>query len=509
MTVSWKQLYKYSLNKKNTTSLSDRQEKWLLECVKRNVQTDYSSLYSFNEINNVSDFQRLVPIVSYEDLSHLIINTSNGQSDCLFSGNPIAFERTSGSTSGQKLIPYSTESIDDFRHALLPWLGSLAQHYKIQSGKAYWAISPATRQPEKTASGIPIGLPDAAYLGEELIPFFLESSVVPPWVAIVSDISEWQLATLYYLVSCHDLQLISVWSPTFFLMLMDAIEGRRAELEKLLKQGGEVAGHTLREQPQAYERLCEYFRSQKTTSLWPELKVISCWADASSKSYANQIKNIFQDVPIQPKGLLLTEGVVTTPNTNGQLLLTADCGFYEFMGVDNAIKLAHELTVGETYEVIITTSGGFYRYRTNDCVSCDGYNDSTPVLSFIGRSSTSDLVGEKLTESFVATCLGDIEGFKMLVPVEDSPTGYLLVLEGGENLSSFITTVESRLKKNPHYEYARKVGQLQPLKALPLKNPLDIYVNSPLHEGTRLGDIKVPSLCLKPEIFNDFRSTIA
>lgn len=504
MNKSWKQLPEVIRGESRTEGLESNQLKWLLGCIRRNSATEYGKRYHFEKIQTAFDFQRLVPVISYDDISNLITDIANGRDNILFTGEAIAFELTSGSTNKQKLIPYSAESIVDFRNAILPWLADIAAMYGITSGKTYWAISPATRQTEVTASGIPVGLPDAAYLGEDLTPFFLESSVVPSWVAQIQDVDEWQLVTLYFLVCCRDLNLISVWSPTFLLMLIDALDKRRKELESVLCYGVDKFTNPLPPDKSALAKLEHYYSLRDIHVLWPELKAISCWSDASSARYAEKLQEYFTGIPIQPKGLLLTEGVVTVPDKGNWTVLTPDSGFYEFLDRDNKIHLAHELTAGEAYEIIMTTSGGLYRYRTNDRVQCKGVSDGLPILRFIGREASSDLVGEKLTEEFVTGCLDGIDGFRMLIPIKERAPGYLLVIEDDLDKELVASIVESRLSENPHYSYARNIGQLQPLRILSLNGPLGIYLNSPLHAGTRLGDIKVPSLCLKPEIFNDY-----
>ena len=92
----------------------------------------------------------------------------------------------------------------------------------------------------------------------------------------------------------------------------------------------------------------------------------------------------------------------------------------------------------------------------------------------------------------------------MLLPTQDKTPGYLLIIEkqSEKNTDSLLDMVESRLFNNPHYKYACKLGQLQRLRVLGLKNPLNKYLTSPEHNGARFGDIKVPSLCLKTNVFD-------
>lgn len=504
MIKSWNQLSEYKNEIELSTDVKHRQERWLLNCISRNKETKYGKRYNFGKIKSIDNYQKEVPVVSYQDLFPYMNDIQKGKSDCLFSGKAIAFERTSGSSSGQKLIPYSLESLLDFRNAIMPWLSSLTKKYNIQTGKAYWAISPANRQPELTSGGIPISMPDAAYLGDEFVPFFLEVSAVPYWVGEVPDVQDWQLASLYYLISRKDLVLISVWSPTFLLTLLNTLFKRRQELEAVLQNGLKIHGQELPANLSVYKILQDYYVKKDVKVLWPELKVISCWADASSHSFYEALKSHFSGISIQAKGLLLTEGVVTVPNCSNQTVLTANSGFYEFLDNEKNSRLAHELRVGGKYEVLMTTSGGLYRYCTGDRVICDGYTSELPILRFIGRELSSDMVGEKLTEEFVTGCLEGISGFRMLIPVQYKTPGYSLIIENHQNAESVINLVESRLFNNPHYAYACKIGQLRRLTALQLNNPLEIYLNSPIHSGTRLGDIKVPSLCLKTTVFDDY-----
>jgi hypothetical protein len=111
-------------------------------------------------------------------------------------------------------------------------------------------------------------------------------------------------------------------------------------------------------------------------------------------------------------------------------------------------------------------------------------------LEFLGRRGiVSDLVGEKLTEAFVGKCLEPVPGFRFLAPHCD---GYVLYSE----LPADIDVIEIRLCENPQYAYARKFGQLAPLRLVRDENLYEHYLQSQLARGTRLGDIKPPVLTL-------------
>ena len=497
---NWRVLAEQGKKIRPQGDLRKRQETWLFACLKRNQSAAYLMEFGVNDHTSLDEFRKRLPLVTYDDLKKYVERVEYGEENVLFSGKPIAFERTSGSSGGNKLIPYTPYSLIDFQAGILPWLADVIDAYGIESGCAYWSISPATRPEEITPAGIPVGLPDGAYLGNDVIQSFVELSAVPPWVGSIQSVEAWKMSTLYWLLCRNDLALISVWSPTFFLMLLDALESDHENLVNLLGQGGNIGGHELPPNVQALNRLNTYSSTRDARALWPALKLVSCWADASSRPYFNELKNRLPQAQFQGKGLLSTEGVSTVPDQSGRPVLAVDSGFFEFLDAQEASCFAWELQNGSHYEVVMTTSGGLYRYRTGDIVQCEGYTGDLPILRFLGRQGlASDIVGEKLTEQFVAACLDDITGFRMLVPHVQGKPKYVLIMDKRIDIDSdsLAASLEMRLSQNVQYEYARRIGQLDAVEVLSVEAPLKLFMERMTQSGTRLGDIKVPSL--RPE----------
>ena len=294
----------------------------------------------------------------------------------------------------------------------------------------------------------------------------------------------------------HDLVLISVWSPSFFLQLLQGLDERQPALKALLQNGGALAERQLPADHAALERFTGYLRNRDSRKLWPELKLVSTWMDGSSRSLAEQLQQALPQARFQPKGLLATEGVTTVPKRKNLPVLTLDSGFYEFLREDGKTLCAWELEPGQTYEVVLTTAGGLYRYRSGDLVRYAGAVEDLPVLRFLGRNDLcSDLVGEKLTEAFVAQCLVDIPGFRMLAPVAARQPHYTVIADRLEQDRVYerLARIEDRLCSNPQYAYARKLGQLGPLSITSHSNPLMIYTGLAVVRQ-RLGEIKLPAL---------------
>lgn len=424
-------------------------EDWLPGMLTRNSTTEY--LRRYGSPITLAKFREQVPLCCYEELVPYISRGAT-EADVLFSGRPIAFEKTGGSTSGPKLIPYSVEGLLDFQRNIVPWLAETVTRFSI-SGTAYFSFSPATR-PATSVGTIPVGLPDGAYLGEAADSILAQRTAVPVEVATLTDVGEWTERTVQHLLAAHDLELISVWSPTFLL------------------------------------RLLEHIPNPQTA--WPHLKVVSCWASGPSRTYAEELKQRLPHAEIQPKGLMSTEVVVTVPDAFSKPVLVPH-GFFEFAQGDHTF-LQEELVPTNVYEIVVTTASGLYRYRTGDLVSYEGTNyQGRPILEFIGRDAlTSDLVGEKLTETFVRQCLVEIPGLAMLVP-DTRRTGYALVCERPLS-DARLHSIEQRLSANPQYAYARKLGQLAPLRVVNNSAAPSIFETAMLARGTRLGDIKPVAL---------------
>jgi hypothetical protein len=214
---------------------------------------------------------------------------------------------------------------------------------------------------------------------------------------------------------------------------------------------------------------------------------------------------------------LATEAFVTVPLIDlAAPALAIRSNFYEFQSAESAqangdatCLLAHELSEGAHYRVVVTTDGGLYRYQLNDEVQVVGFKAEVPLLKFLGKTDeVSDLVGEKLNaahvQSVLQTAFREIQlvpTFSQLHAVRASPPGYTLQIVApalSEKLQlqrQLRDAVESGLNSNPAYRYARSLGQLRPL-AIDLldQRQADAHTTAQtaarVATGKRLGDIK-------------------
>ena len=91
-----------------TLQPSQTQLRKLLAIVKKNRDTEYGKRYGFSSIQSVSDFQRQVPVVKYEDIRDDMDRVLAGQKNILTAEAPVMFAQTSATTGKPKYIPVTS-----------------------------------------------------------------------------------------------------------------------------------------------------------------------------------------------------------------------------------------------------------------------------------------------------------------------------------------------------------------------------------------------------------------
>lgn len=465
------------------------QAQLLREIVRRNADTDYGRRYGFNRVRTWDDYRERVPLVAYDDLRGEMERIARGEANVLAAEPVVRLEPTSGTSSGSKLVPYTRSLQRAFRRGLDGWIADLfARWPDLKRGPAYWSVTPLSGGPMRSPGGIPIGFDDdTGYLGGAVGRLMRHALAVPTAVKRLADIDAFRYATLRHLVGCADLRIVSVWNPTFFALLLDDL-------------------------PRVWDRLVDDVPrpdlrrlGPDPVRLWPRLGLVSAWADAAAEVPVRALAARLPHAVFQPKGLLATEALVTVPLGEGAPVLAVRSHAFEFVpDRDGATdtRLAHDLDHGETYRVVVTTQGGLYRYRLGDRVRVDGFRGEVPRLRFVGRAATVDLVGEKLDEAQVRAALDALGvGFAFLAPLPGHPPGYGLFVETAtDEAQALAVRVDDALRANVHYDGARRLGQLGPVRPFVLDESGEAaFLRGCVERGQRLGDVKPTALHRAPD----------
>ncbi len=457
------------------------------------IQSEYGKSLG---IKSVADWQQ-IPIIEYHHIESWIHQQQQSKSSLLTPEPIIFYEKTSGSRSAAKLIPYTKSLRSSFSQMFCVWAHDLITHGpKFYTGKIYFCISP------QLGSDIDIvGLQDDSEYLDRWLRWLLSPFLVSPSGNRLRDAEEFKNQLSQALLVAENLEIISIWSPSFLRIILDYIQTHQQRLSVELANKISSSRAQLLLQPEI-----------PWTLLWSKLKLISCWDSANAADSASLWRSLFPQVLIQGKGLLATEAPMTIPLITAQgCVPVIDEVFFEFEDDAGKILYLHEIEIGGVYEIILSQKGGLYRYRIGDRVRVSHFYLKTPCLEFIGRQAMiSDLVGEKLHSEFVRDAVAslNLEGtfFKSLVPVKSPPEHYVLLLDRVDSevatahasvLRDMAQQLDDALQQSPHYRQARLLGQLQPVRLLVSPQIPEIVTMYKMQSG-KWGDLKHEILATTP-----------
>lgn len=509
-------------------NVREAQTKLLMGLLRRNAATEFGRRWEFDRVRSTEDYRRRVPLSTYEDYQPDISRIMQGKQGVLTSDPVFLLEPTSGSTGPTKLIPYTRSLKAEFRRAIAPWVVDMFRRDpRLLAGKSYWSVSPVGRSSECSGSAVPIGFEDdSEYLGVIGRTLVKATLAVPTDLRFIEDTDAFRYVTLLFLLRCRSLSILSVWHPSFLTLLLkplsewadqlagDIAAGRITPPAPVSAELLDSLQARLRPDPVRAEEISSVMDKESFIHrLWPNLHLVSCWADGNAAPYVPALAAAFLNSTVQAKGLVATEGIVSIPGhgqPSGPLAIRSH--FFEFLPEgelhgDNTV-LGHELRNGERYSVVITTGGGLYRYKTGDLVDVVGHAESCPLLRFVGKEShVSDRFGEKLNEehvqqvldSGIAECNLSIDFVMLAFDEALGDPSYILFVESRSatdlELQSLGSYVEQALRLNYHYRYCRDLGQLAGVKVFRLEpDARETFTRHCRENGQQIGDIKPSSL---------------
>lgn len=127
--------------------------------------------------------------------------------------------------------------------------------------------------------------------------------------------------------------------------------------------------------------------TKMVSQLWPGLRCIMV-SDVDSLSASFELLRTYcgTDVHFIFSGICSPEGTFTTALNldDPQTVLIPDCVFYEFKpkGANDNTRLLtlDQLEIGRSYELIVTTFAGLYRYKTQKTLLVAGRYHDTPTV---------------------------------------------------------------------------------------------------------------------------------
>ena len=232
-------------NIKSKSKIRKTQVKILLEILKTNKNTEYLKTFETgsqilnaeNEKELIEKFQNKIPVVNYEDIKEFVEKEKSGENNVLLSDKIKLFELTSGSTSDVKYIPYTEKFLKNYMNGVFSWIYNLYQNNKrLFLGSSYWSVSPILKREAVTSGGIRVGIEDDTSYFDKVSAFFLNKLfTVPKEIKNIQNMEDFLLITAVFLLLSENLAMISVWSPSFLMILLDFIEKNHRGICQIVK----------------------------------------------------------------------------------------------------------------------------------------------------------------------------------------------------------------------------------------------------------------------------------
>lgn len=199
------------------------QQRIFEELIKTGQGTRFGRDHNFSSIRNYEDFKKNVPIRDYEELKGYISDVVAGQPDILWKGKPAYLAKTSGTTSGTKYIPITTDSIPNHinsaRNALLSYVHETGRASFLDGGLIFLSGSPELEEKGGVRTGRLSGIVNhhvPAYLRTNQKPSY-QTNCIPDWEEKLERIID---ETIH-----EDMTLIS-GIPPWVQMYFDRIQKR-------------------------------------------------------------------------------------------------------------------------------------------------------------------------------------------------------------------------------------------------------------------------------------------
>ncbi|RXG17927.1 GH3 auxin-responsive promoter [Leeuwenhoekiella aestuarii] len=466
-----KQTRKWSANPKET------QLKVFKYLIKNARITSFGKDHKFDKIKSYSDFAKHVPVRDYEALKNYVEEVVNGKPDILWPGLPEYFAKTSGTTSGAKYIPITSESmpmhVNAARDAILHYIAESGNSNFVDGKMIFLQGSPKLQ----VKNGIKTGR--LSGIVAHYVPSYLQKNRLPSWETNCIEDWESKVDAIVSETLPEDMSVISgipPWVQMYFEKLQAKTEKEIGDIFpnfNLFIYGG------VNYEP--YRKKFENLIGRKIDSieLYP----------ASEGFFA------FQD----------------SQREKGMLLLLNSGIFYEFIKADEFFnENPQRLTIGEVktgvnYVMIISTTAGLWAYNVGDTVMFTSIKPHRVVVTgrikhFISAFG-EHVIGKEVEEALASTASqfkAQVSEFTV-APQINPETGlpyhewFIEFDSQPENLEAFANAIDKELQKQNSYYKDLITGKI--LKTLEIKvipqGGFNAYMKS---KGKLGGQNKLPRL---------------
>ncbi|KAL4234068.1 hypothetical protein ACF0H5_005722 [Mactra antiquata] len=394
----------YWLFVKKSKTCKKTQEDLLKDILKTNKDTLFFKDHSLSTDISVDEFRRCMPLTTYKDLAkYADMITENGNENVLFPGKASFVAYTSGTSSGKsKAFPKSAKMKMRSMISMLilqtisKWIGIIelkkmvflrvcAKLFTCKSGIESGPISHLM-----TA--------DMPFLTVYMKDVYTEYEAL--YIQLVFALNEDDLVYFSATVSTVALATFRILEKKWASICDDIETGKLSESLNISDEERKRLNALLKPRPERANFLRKEFSkglSNIVKRCWPSCPLILSVKTGVFESAANIIHSRYlgdlSSVSLLHVGTETLYGINIHPlRETVSYIPIISLNFIEFLPEDEMEQenpqtlLAHQVEVGKTYEVVVTTYEGLYRYRTEDTVQIVEFFHTTPLYKFVGRS---------------------------------------------------------------------------------------------------------------------------
>ncbi|MGL5980920.1 MAG: GH3 auxin-responsive promoter family protein [Phocaeicola sp.] len=459
------------------------QAKVLARLLKEAAQTEWGQKYGYNEIRSYQTFQERVPIQTYEDVKPYVKRMRQGEQDILCPGSVNWFAKSSGTTNDKsKFIPVSKQILRD-------------THYRGGTDAVILYLQQNPQSRFFSGKGLILG-------GSHAPNYNLKNSLVGDLSAILIE----NVSPLVNLIR----------TPSKEIALLSDFEEK---MERIARSTANQNITNISGVPSwmlaVVKRVMEIKGATHLNEVWPNLEVFFHGGVAFTP-YREQYKNIISgDKMHYMETYNASEGFFGLQNDfqDPAMMLMIDYGvFFEFIPMEEidkphprTIQLV-DVEINKNYALVISTSGGLWRYLIGDTIKFTSKNPYKFVITgrtkhFInafgeelmienaekGLAKACAATGAQIADYTAAPVFMDASAkcrHQWLIEFEKMP----------DSLEQFCTLLDSSLQEiNSDYEAKRhKNLTLQPLEVVVARKAL--FHDWLKEKGKLGGQHKVPRL---------------
>lgn len=391
------------------------QEKFLLERLAENKDTEYGKLFGFEDIHSVEDYQKELPITFHYDYEAAIDRQVEGEEGLLTADKPVFYCISSGSTDSPKYVPIVEK---DLQRQYFYWHDLIRETIRRQIPDATdeelfgRIFETGEFRRNFMSDGTMSGVRASAlhrYL-EAKGEFDSNCYTAPLEVMFPDQMEDMLYVKLRFALACRDVTAIhGVFVNRvvgLFRYLVDNWEEFLTDIEtgkvsECFPVSHEWRRYLEEKLPADPERAAE-LRKIPTDNLpqglvrkiWPKIRYGQLIGGSMFAAYMDMLWMYVEDLPIHFFTYAASEGCFGIAKNLGEedayYVLLPDTCFYEFLsetGDGERIYTIRDVEVGSKYEILITTLSGMYRYAIGDVVEVVGFEGQAPVVRVCYRKS--------------------------------------------------------------------------------------------------------------------------